>query len=449
MKRKYRPEELPPAFCILPWTQVATSVRGFVRLCCHTPPLRNSGGQRVVLDAHHSVTEVWNSEPMREARRQMLAGQLPTLCGRCASVEAKGLKSKRLHYNGLQPDWAGDFLELIAATSKDGALARPPIDFDLRFGNVCNLKCVMCRPDTSSKWTKDFELLQENGLLPESAERFLRYPGTSEGSYDWYQQSDVVDFIANNQTALRHLYFAGGEPLLIPQHKKILQQCIDAGVASQVHLAYDSNGTQITEEWLRIWEHFASVDLHISVDGVGSAFEYIRYPAKWDDFNQRMKLLANWKWPQASVRLLVTLQILNAFEFPKILDWVWSLNLPNLPTNRYQIIWVLVEWPECLSLSVLPKSTIREISQEIERYGASLNLQTCPPNQPFSVRDLKERLLFAANLKASPPPLTDFFDYVTALDRIRGTNWQQSIPRLAEVLGTDRPAGDRDLPITP
>lgn len=435
MKKKYSPSELPAAFCPLPWTQLATSVRGFVRLCCNTTALRQTDGSRLVLGGPQTVTEVWNSPPLRAARKQMLSGKLPELCQFCSQIEARGHTSKRNSLNKRQPDWLGDLKELIASTSPEGALPHHPVSLDLRLGNVCNLKCVMCRPDTSSKWVRDFELLQRQSPLPQSASRFLQHPEVPEGSHEWYESCELLEFIKTHGSGLRRLHFSGGEPLLIPMHKEILLTCVKQGYASQIRLSYDTNGTQIDSEWLRLWENFAAVELNISIDGVADTFEYIRYPAKWQDFVDQMTLLAQWRWPGYSVRWIITAQILNIFDYRQIFDWVSQMKLSLSGDHRHQILWNSVRSPECLSVATLPDALLKEIHGEIDEQIAAAPSDPKSSERLALLSSLKQHLTVVSRIQANErPELSDFLQYVAALDQVRGTDWQRAAPRLAQAL---------------
>lgn len=158
------PPGLPSSFCYLPWVQFGTTVGGFPRLCANTPSLRDESGERLQVSCSLGVDEVWNGEQMKAIRRQMISGQLPEICRRCSDMESSGLESKRLKMIHLKPEWAGDPKDLLRETGEDGHLQAGPRSFNLRLGNVCNLKCVMCRPDFSSKWQGDFTRLFTEGL---------------------------------------------------------------------------------------------------------------------------------------------------------------------------------------------------------------------------------------------------------------------------------------------
>ena len=155
-------------FCPLPWIHLATRPNGDVRVCCTA----NASGAGKTDDKEvglvkqdginmnlrdHTIEEVWNSEQMRNTRLQMLNDEIPSSCKKCFEEEAKGIKSKR---NWETEVWNEriDVQEIVDQTQEDGTLPVNIPYFDLRLGNLCNLKCIMCSPHDSSKWVKDWKL---------------------------------------------------------------------------------------------------------------------------------------------------------------------------------------------------------------------------------------------------------------------------------------------------
>ena len=140
-------------FCPLPWIHLATRPNGDVRVCCtanasgagkqdeKTAGLVKKDGIAMNL-RDHTIEEVWNSEHMRRTRLQMLNGEIPASCTKCFNEEAKGITSKR---QWESEEWKQrlDFDKLIASTKEDGTAPVSIPYFDLRLGNLCQLKCVM------------------------------------------------------------------------------------------------------------------------------------------------------------------------------------------------------------------------------------------------------------------------------------------------------------------
>ena len=155
-------------FCPLPWIHLATRPNGDVRVCCtanasgageeddKTAGLVKQDGVAMNL-RDHTIEQVWNSEHMRRTRLQMLNGEIPASCRKCFHEESKGIISKR---NWETEVWKErlDIDTIVEQTKDDGSLPVNIPYFDLRLGNVCNLKCVMCSPHDSSKLDKRMEI---------------------------------------------------------------------------------------------------------------------------------------------------------------------------------------------------------------------------------------------------------------------------------------------------
>ena len=155
-------------FCPLPWIHLATRPNGDVRVCCTA----NASGAGVVdskesglvtQDGHimnlrdYSLEEIWNSPQMKATRLQMMNHEIPASCTKCFEEESKGITSKRQWETVVWKERL-DINAIVATTEQDGSLPVSIPYFDLRLGNLCQLKCIMCSPHDSSSWIKEWKL---------------------------------------------------------------------------------------------------------------------------------------------------------------------------------------------------------------------------------------------------------------------------------------------------
>jgi len=71
----------------------------------------------------------------------MLTQQYPSACEGCYKIEQYGGKSRRITENNR---WEN--------------IEKPKLEFlDIRLSNLCNLKCLMCYPDSSSSLVSDYK----------------------------------------------------------------------------------------------------------------------------------------------------------------------------------------------------------------------------------------------------------------------------------------------------
>lgn len=369
-------------FCPLPWIHLATRPNGDVRVCCTANAsgagktdnkevglVKQDGVNMNLRD--HTIEEVWNSEQMRNTRLQMLNGEVPSSCRKCFEEEAKGIKSKR---NWETEVWNEriDVQEIVDQTHDDGTLPVNIPYFDLRLGNLCNLKCIMCSPHDSSKWVKDWKLQYPKYELID-----LKQDQGWDPSFDyvWYKKSSFLDSVKNQAHHIKELYFAGGEPLLIPEHYAILQFMIDEGYAKDCILRYNSNATDISQRLLDMWEYFKEVKFNFSIDSVGEKNDYIRHPSKWDSIVSNMHLLDNTS-DHITVNLACAVQLLNIHSLAELAQWKLDQNFKKINRAPYGggIIGLhLVYLPSYLNVRVLPQDLKDQAADTISKFANSIN----------------------------------------------------------------------------
>jgi len=167
-----------PTFCALPWVHLCASVDGVWGRCCvdssmyydHYYKMEARPVFTLLPDAigclplssyatanperTFDLNEAFNSPAMRETRLSMLAGKKVAACQYCYERENSEGTSYRQLANGMFGDHA-NLAALIDKTAADGFLDEFPCYLDLRFGNTCNLECVMCGFPVSSRWVQN------------------------------------------------------------------------------------------------------------------------------------------------------------------------------------------------------------------------------------------------------------------------------------------------------
>lgn len=362
---------------------MATRPNGDVRLCCTS----NASGSGIVDSKNiglvtnngvkmnlrdHSIEEVWNSQFMRDTRLKMINNEIPDSCKKCFEEESKGIKSKRYWETEV---W-GQRLNIedrVSMMNTDGSL---PVDipyFDLRLGNLCNLKCIMCSPHDSSSWIKDWKLQTPQYTVPLLKEDQL-WDRTMD--YTWYQKGSFIESMKSQVQNIKELYFAGGEPLLIPEHYNILTFMVTTGNAANCILRYNSNGTEISDELLELWSHFKLVKFNLSIDAFGDKNEYIRYPSKWDVITENLHKLDNTP-DNIVVNVACAVQAMNVMYLDELIDWKMSKSFKKVNTKEYGAGLIglhLVYLPSYMNVRVLPdnlkQEAVRRIHTIIEKYSS-------------------------------------------------------------------------------
>ena len=341
-------------FCPLPWNHISANPSGHGRVCCEGfEMLKNNQGQTVFWKESKSLYSYFNSEDYKKIRQQMLKGERPSHCFHCFQQEDYGAKSMRLQFID---EYQSDIEKMINSTNEDGSIDEPEITYlDMPLGNKCNLKCRMCSPGVSYLIGKDWKKMGKT-FDEAKAKRILKDK--------WYASSNTFHMLKEALPHIRVIFTAGGEPMLVKEHLKILEMIIEEGHADHILLRYNSNQTVIPEKIVNLWKFFKTVVFNCSVEACGPINDYIRYPSKWKDLEKNIYFLDNLSYERKNIEIYIhsTLQAYNVANIPKLLHYLRYANFKNLYRFPF-FIWV--KNPEWLAPSVFPQKMRYEIADKI------------------------------------------------------------------------------------
>lgn len=361
----------------------------------------------------HTIEEIHNSEFTRNIRKQFLAGEEPVECDRCWIKEDNGSGSRRTFTNKAYKDII-DYDKAVQLTAPDGSTTQMPIYWDLRFGNLCNLKCVMCSPHSSSMWYKDWAKINNVNHFYDDGIR-IEINDKNDANYDWWKSEHFWEqFESIDQ--LQHVYLVGGEPTIIEQHYTFLQKLIDKGVSRNITLEYDTNITNVHQRAVEQWAHFKKVVLQCSIDDFGEQNDYIRFPSKWDKINENIQLaIANPTIYNASlqIQISITWQILNAFTLLNLLDHFKDFKIGTIR---------ILSSPSSLDAKHLPRQAKLDI---IDRYTKSVHKDKIS----HLIKYLESTLDYDSNTDNGVM-------FLEKLDKIRGTDWKKTFVELSDSINT-------------
>lgn len=352
-------------FCVLPWVHVHGSVDGVWGRCCvdntvydqelyqisPEPPsfelrpdalgcLPRSRYAPANPGRVFGIQATFNSPNLRQTRLAMLAGERVPACSYCYEREDGGGQSYRQHINAMFSEQV-DVTGLVGQTEPDGSLPGGfPLYLDIRFGNSCNLRCIMCGYPVSSRWGLD------------------KHPPWAPAHIDPYRDDEELwAELRAHATSLRLLYFAGGEPFMQAGHFRTLELMIETGAAAGIGVVYNSNLTILPEGVFGRLAHFRSTEIGASCDGTGEVFERIRVGASWDGFVRNVRIARE----HAKLWLQVAPQRDNILHLGPIVDFAVAEGIGIDLTN-------LVHWPAELSVRNLPMAA----KEQALRYLADL-----------------------------------------------------------------------------
>ena len=392
-------------FCVLPWVSLEASPIGTVRPCCLADDelLDDAGNKFSLLTA--DFASIQNSNSMRTLREQFLDGKQPQTCRKCWNEERSGRTSKRMHtldrmkHMGISDEWTAD--------------AKPLMFLDLKLGNICNLKCRICGSWSSSQFATE----ELNDMGPdEDKKKSFPYQMLRAGAWPRENQSfwREIDACLND---IRYIEFTGGEPFMIAEHFDMLQGIVDRGIAHQVEIHYNTNGTQWPERGPDIWRHFKTVEVAFSIDDVGARFEYQRTNADWAvvlDTITSFQLLRD-QMPNLRLQCCSTVNIFNVRYIDQLAHWIVLQSFDFVYWNMMHDAWYF-------SIATLPNSVKASITDHLRSADV-----------PTQYRAEFDRIIDFMNNGAS----TDGFMTrmkIRDLDRKRQQNLHTVAPELADML---------------
>ena len=391
-------------FCVLPWISLEASPIGTVRPCCLAmDEITDDNGDKYKL-ATTGLIEIQNSNSMKKLREDFLAGKKPQNCRRCWNEERAGRTCKRMHtldrlkHSIVDTEWIAD--------------AKPLIFLDLKLGNICNLKCRICGPWSSSQFaTEEINQLSRDEQKSSHAYQMLRAGAWPRENEQFWQQIDSV------LTDIRYIEFTGGEPFMIDEHFDMLQGIIDRGIADQVEIHYNTNGTQWPERGEAIWKHFKTVEIAFSIDDIGERFEYQRTNADWaavlDNITSFQYLKT--QLPNLQLQCCSTVNVFNVRYIDELAHWIALQKFDFVYWNMMHDAWYF-------SIATLPDTAKAAITEHL--HGADV---------PPEYREEFDRILDFMNTGAS----TDGFMLrmkIAVLDRKRNQNLRAIEPELADLI---------------
>ena len=299
------------SFCALPFIHRHIDVNRKQKVCCI------------------SVDEV-SDERLNEIKKLMLENKPVKECIRCLAEEQNKTPSSRQYAN---KEW----MKNRSVDWND-----PPIlSYDLRYSNLCNLRCQTCNSKSSSEWA-----------------RFL-------GEEQVFRQFNPENI--QIESTVERIYLAGGEPFLIKSFSDMLGK-IDN---KDCEIVINTNATVITEHMLNALKPFNNICFILSIDGTGEVIERVRTLCSWDIINTNINILREQLNPSFMVNTVI--QKDNIDNIPELAQWIddqgidiWHTTFERIPDEfHYKHYTGKINWSDdlwnrrCLKKSMQAKNSLK------------------------------------------------------------------------------------------
>ena len=392
-------------FCMLPWMHLHAFPDGRAYPCCFALDKYSVGDLN-----KNSMEEVFNGKDMREMRLNMLSNKPSRQCGKCYDQEKSGFFSLRLSSN----KHFGHNIGMIDNTQADGTADFIIKYWDIRFSNLCNFACRSCGTWFSSNWYEDHKKL--TGKPPDHA-KIMRVGRTADDI--WNQMLTQFDHV-------EQFYFAGGEPLIMEEHYKILKE-LDRRKMYHVRLIYNTNFSKLTfkdMDVLELWNKFDSVSVGASLDAMGPRAEYMRKGTVWADIEANRKRMQE-LCPQVDFYISATVGLINALH---VVDFhrTWSEQGYIKPQD---FNFNLLQFPFWQRIDLLPESMKQKVKEKYESHIAWLKPQDHLTRATKGFQSGLDYMMRRDRFEQ----IEDFKSGMKKLDDIRNENILETFPELAEL----------------
>lgn len=311
------------AFCPMPWTGIMCNFDGTVKNCIRSAePIGN------IRD--NPIQEILARDYL--IKTQMQAGKKFTRCNPCYDLEHNknnfNIISDRVFYLKELRDVDSNLYDTT--------------DFDLhtvdiRWSNLCNFACVYCGPEFSSKWAS------ERGVIPVTP---------TDDKIENFKQ-----YIFEHAAKLKHVYLAGGEPLLMKENLEFLQ--LLKHVNPTVNLRVNTNLSKVDTEIFELVCEFKNVHWIVSVESLRSEYEYIRYGGSWKDFLTNLKTIQQLPHKVSFNMLHFLLNYMSIFECVKFLQ--------NMGFHNNSFVIGALLSPEYLNIRQLPENVLQLVKEKLQQ----------------------------------------------------------------------------------
>lgn len=383
-------------WCVNAFHAMSGNNTGSTKLCCmylNEDPEFQLGKK--------SIIENYNQPTFQKVRKDLMAGVKNNLCSRCFDEEAAGRKSKRARDNEKY------FNELENGAEPYNGLAK----VELNLGNTCNLKCRTCAPHSSSAWMQEYYDIYEN----KKYSTFKIYAQDMKKYHQHYdEESPFWDDLEQNLHTIKQFDFYGGEPFMSKKMWKILEIAVEKGYSKDIELHYNTNGTHFPIKEMQSWKHYKKVFISFSIDGIQDKFEYMRYPAVWNEVEENMKKFyeIGLEFGNISFNWCVTLSSINIYSLPETLEYFYK----NFKEKGFSLYLNLVHAPSYYNITMLPDDIKNAVTKK---------LNSIPKNMDEAWNYIPGIINFMNQVTGKTEDLNKFINSIKASDQYRNQNFRK------------------------
>jgi pyruvate-formate lyase-activating enzyme len=296
-----------------------------------------------------------------------------------------------------------------------------PTVLEVYFNNTCNLSCLYCIPELSSKINQEnvkFGKFDDQGVVLESVTIHNQHSEIVEKFWQWMQL---------NSQHLSRLHVLGGEPFYQNEFDRCLEyfdQLAHPGLELNVVTNLMIDHVKL-HDYLKKFrdllskKHLKRIDITCSIDCTGPEQEFVRWGMNIDRWLLNFDMLRQHKW--LTLNINQTISVLTIKTMPKLMNWLAAWR-ETRPIGHF--FSVVSPQPSYMDPAILGPGVFDS------------DFETVLAQMPDGVSKQYMAGIFASiqNTKKNPVEMLKLKTFLNEKDRRRGTNWKQLFPWLAKEL---------------
>jgi len=416
---------LKDQFCPSPWFHMRITNDGGMIYCRWTDRTNTQANIQDVdpvdFFQHH----------MSDIRNSMLKGSAPAGCADCHLMEKHnkvsgrqrqllkvGVRLEHFEKSLASSPWVSTFDNLECT--------QLPQDWQIDLGNYCNSACVFCDPGASSRLASEWKRIGFIDQLP-----------LSNWTDDPALVTKFVDAIKQSPN-IQYLHFIGGETLITPAFKIILEALIRAGLNRSATIGFTTNLITWDSEVVELLTQFNGVNLGMSIEAFKIVNDYVRYPATlpkvYETLDRWLEVAKKHNW---LMQFRTTPTILTIGHLLSVYQYAWDHEIAVESCN-------FLNKPEFMRPSVLPieyrSSIICQLEDWIAQHSiaGSTIVNTRDPNiaRQQVVQDLQSYVNYLKNQPDESDRLPELVKFLKKLEASRGNSVITYLPEYEELFRT-------------
>lgn len=361
---------LKDTFCSSPWFHIRINPNGDYEQC----RWGDTKGVRPTV-YNMDLLDYFNSQPMRELRKELLQGKPGSICQPCLYQDQHGKLSgrkKQLLKSVIDTEnfeasliSSPHFEDFYYSNFNDGESEYVPTDLQIDLGNICNGGCIMCSPKYSTRLAREYEWL---------AAKHPIYFKTPDQIKSWSRDHEAVERVCNSmwRIPLKYIHLIGGEPFLHEGFWNILSALIGSEQSNKLILGTTTGGaikdTAKDNSFGSMILKFREFHLGISIESPLALNDYVRYPSDIKVVRANIDKYLTWRniAPGLFVSLRITPNVFTVSHLPEMFEFMIKNNVSAESCN-------ILYHPDYLRVEIMPDDirakTIERLEAVVQKHG--------------------------------------------------------------------------------